>query len=123
MKKQQLPLPFFWLHRLEFRNVLRLRVFRKEITPIQRDASLNAMLADMASGILSHAALPMMDLTTEAERLSSLYSGEIGTRSLDILHVAAALVLGLPDFLSFDHRQCSLAKAVGLRVPDLKSVL
>jgi len=47
MRRQQLPLPFIWLHQLEFRNALRLREFRKEITPTQRDASLNAMLADL----------------------------------------------------------------------------
>ena len=32
----------------------------------------------------------------EAERLSALFSEKFGTRSLDILHVAAALVLGEP---------------------------
>ncbi len=119
MKRQKLPLPITWLHQLEFRNALRLRVFRGEIAQNQRDASLNAMLADLASGVLARAAVPMMDLTTEAERLSVLHSETLGTRSLDILHVAAALVLGLPGFLSFDHRQSKLAKAVGLRVPAL----
>ena len=119
MKRQKLPLPITWLHQLEFRNALRLRIFRKEIMPTQRDASLNAMLADLASGVLSHAVVPLMDLTTEAERLSALHSEALGTRSLDILHVAAALVLGLPRFLSFDQRQSKLATAVGLRVPTL----
>ena len=55
----------------------------------------------------------------EAERLSVLHSEKLGTRSLDILHVAAALVLGMPGFLSFDRRQSRLAKAVGLHVPAL----
>lgn len=119
MKRQRLPLSVIWLHRLEFLNALRLRVFRGEITPVQRDASLNAMLADLASGVLAHAAPPLADLTTEAERLSALHSETLGTRSLDILHVAATLVLGLPEFLSFDNRQCALAKAAGLRVPGL----
>jgi len=45
MMRQTLPLPVIWLHQLEFRHALRLRVFRKEITPAQRDASLNAMLS------------------------------------------------------------------------------
>ena len=42
MQRQALPLPLTWLRQLEFRNALRLRVFRGEITPPQRDASLNA---------------------------------------------------------------------------------
>lgn len=119
MKQQTLPLPVTWLHRLEFRNALRLRVFRGEITSIERDASLNVMLTDLASGVLAHAAPPLADLTTEAERLSALHSEALGTRTLDILHVAAALVLGLPEFLAFDHRQQALAAAAGLHVLHL----
>lgn len=119
MRRQTLPLPVTWLHQLEFRNALRLRVFRKEITPAQRDASLNALLADLASGVLVHALPPLAELTTEAERLSAMNSETLGTRSIDILHVAAALVLGLPELLTFDHRQQALAMAAGLHVPDL----
>ena len=33
LKRQRQPLPFTGFHRLEFRNALRLRVFRREITP------------------------------------------------------------------------------------------
>jgi predicted nucleic acid-binding protein len=119
MTHQPLPIPVIWLHQLEFRNALRLRVFRKEITPAQRDASLNMMLSDLAAGLLIHAEPHLTDLTIEAERLSALHSETLGTRSLDILHVAAALVLGLSEFLTFDVRQQALAKAVGLQVPAL----
>lgn len=117
MKRQELPLPFTWLHRLEFRNALRLRVFRGEISGAERDASLNTALADLAAGVLVVRDPALAEVTTEAERLSALYTETLGTRSLDILHVAACLVLGLPDFLTFDHRQAKLAKAAGLRVP------
>ncbi len=117
VKRQRLPLPVTWLHQLEFRNALRLRVFRNEITPAQRDASLNAMLADLAAGVLTHAEPPLSDLTIEAERLSGLHSETLGTRSLDILHVAAALVLGIPELLTFDRRQQALAKVAGLQAP------
>lgn len=119
MKRQVLPLPVLWLHSLEFRNALRLRVFRGEITPAQREGSLNAFLADLAQGILAHVDAPLADISTEAERLSAMHSEKLGTRSLDILHVAAALVLGRSDFLTFDHRQHSLAVAAGLRAPVL----
>ena len=52
MQRQELPLPLTWLHRLEFRNALRLRVSRSEISTKERDASLNAALADFAAGVL-----------------------------------------------------------------------
>jgi hypothetical protein len=94
-------------------------VFRGEITPSQRDASLNAWLADVAGGVFAGAAPRLAEILTEAERLSAVHTEKLGTRSLDILHVSSALVLGLPVFLTFDHRQIALAKATGLNVPAL----
>ena len=119
MKRMTEPLAFTWLHQLEFRNALRLRVFRKEITAKHRDASLNLLLADFAGDILEHVSPPLPDVMTEAERLSALYSEKIGTRSLDILHVAAALVTASQVFITFDKRQAALAKAAGLKVKSL----
>jgi hypothetical protein len=119
MARQSLPLPFVWLHQLELRNALRLRVFRAEITLAQRDASLNAMLADRSGGMLAVVAPPLAEVMIEAERLSALYSETLGTRSLDVLHVASALVLGRSEFLTFDNRQGALASAAGLKVPVL----
>lgn len=119
MQRLKEPLAFTWLHQLEFRNALRLRVFRKEISTKQRDASLNYLLADFENQILEHRSPALSETMTEAERLSALHSEKIGTRSLDILHVAAALVLGTPVFLTFDKRQAALAKAAGLKVKAL----
>lgn len=116
---QSLPLSVCWLHQLEFRNALRLRVFRKEMNTAQRDASLNGYLADVAAGVWLSETPPLTAVMTEAERLSSQFSETLGTRSLDILHVAAAVVLGCGVFLTFDRRQAELAKAIGLTVPVL----
>lgn len=115
MKRQSGPLAFTWIHQLEYRNALRLRVFRGEITQKQRDASLNLLLSDLAGGVLAHAQPPLAEVMTEAERLSASHSERLGTRSLDILHVAAALVLGSAVFITFDTRQARLAKAAGLK--------
>ena len=119
MKRQALPLPHTWLHQLELRNALRLRVFRGEITASQRDGSLNMILADLAGGVLAAASPALGAIMTEAERLSALHTETLGTRSLDVLHVAAALVLGLKELLTFDARQAALARASGLRAPTL----
>lgn len=116
MRRMKSELAFVWIHQLEFRNALRLRVFRKEITPAQREASLNLLLADLALGVLAHADASHRELMLEAERLSASHSERIGTRSLDILHVAAALVLGCETFHTFDTRQGKLARAAGLKV-------
>lgn len=117
MKQARAALPLVWLHQLELRNALRLRVFRKEITPAQRDAALNAFLADAASGIYEPVDPAINDVMLEAERLSASFSEKLGVRSLDILHVAVALVTGAREFWTFDTRQGALAKAAGLKVP------
>ena len=119
MSKRQPPLPLVWLHQVEFRNALRLQVFRKDITPVQRDASLNALLVDISDGVYEMHIPDLAAVTVEAERLSAGYSEKLGTRSLDILHVAMALVLGQDEFLTFDKRHAALAKAAGFNVPML----
>lgn len=110
---------FSWLNQIEFRNAMRLRVFRGEITTAQRDASINILLADLIRGALQTVNPPQDSLVLESERLSAMYSEQLGTRSLDILHVAMAIALGTSRFLSFDHRQLRLAQAVGLATPPL----
>lgn len=119
MKRQKEALPFSWLHQLEVRNALRLRVFRHEIDNAERDASLNAILADLAGGVLMVSSPALPDVMTEAERLSTAHTETLGVRSLDILHVASALVLGCSTFLTTDGRQLSLAKACGLKAPEI----
>jgi predicted nucleic acid-binding protein len=51
-----------------------------------------------------------------AIRLSRHYTAKLGTRTLDVLHVALALSLGPDVFFTFDRRQWKLAKMVGLHV-------
>jgi len=77
------------------------------------------LLGDLAAGVLLAASPPLADVMIEAEHLSALHSDTLGTRSLDILHVAAALVLGVAPVLTFDTRQAALARAAGLKVPAL----
>lgn len=119
MQGQERAIAFSWLNQVEFRNALRLRVFRKEISSAERDQSLHLLLADLASGVFENADLPQVNVLIETERLSARYSEQLGTRSLDILHVAMAIVLGAERFISFDIRQGKLAKAVGLKVAKL----
>lgn len=110
---------FSWLNQVEFRNALRLRIFRKEITPKQRDASFNWLHSDLNTGVFSHVHPAHSEVMVETERLSALHSEKFGNRSLDILHVAMALASGSETFLSFDKRQINLARAAGLGVPRM----
>jgi len=51
-----------------------------------------------------------------ARRLSRRHTAKVGTRSLDIIHVASALLLRPEVFYSFDERQRRLAETEGLTV-------
>ncbi len=119
MKRQALPLAWTWLHELEFRNAMRLRVFRKEINLEEMIQILEGQRMDLEAGVYLSITSPVTEIARETERLSGIYTKQIGTRSLDILHVAQALVLKIDQFLTFDIRQATLAKAVGLKVPKL----
>jgi predicted nucleic acid-binding protein len=48
--------------------------------------------------------------------LGAAHAEDLGCRSADLFHVAAAAELGADLFLSFDERQMKMAKAAGLTV-------
>jgi hypothetical protein len=54
-----------------------------------------------------------------ATDLATRYARTVLCRSLDVLHVAAALHLRCSALVSADERQLQLAHAVGLEVVDL----
>ena len=54
--------------------------------------------------------------TAEQLELSAGHSATLGCRTLDIIHIAAALVLGAKEFVTSDTRQGALAKQAGLTV-------
>jgi predicted nucleic acid-binding protein len=114
MVKHQQALPFNPLHRQEVRNGIRLRVHRKEIDVSGRDLALQQIDDDLAEGLLVHQPMPWTEALRRAEALSAAHAEHLGTRSADTVHVAAALLAGVPCFLSFDKRQRALAKAAGL---------
>jgi len=109
-------LAFNPLHRLEVRNGLRLRVHRGDVDKPARAAALQRIDEAILAGQLAHVPLPWTDALRLAEKLSSGHAEQIGSRSADTLHVAAALLVKARQFLSFDKRQCELAKAAGLVV-------
>jgi predicted nucleic acid-binding protein len=101
----------------EYGNALRLAEFRKLIK--HRDAqAYGAMFeAALSAGRLVHRELNLADILAESGRVSKIHTPSGGHRGFDILHVAAAKTLGAMDFLTFDHNQRRLARAVGLKVP------
>lgn len=111
-----LPLALTPIARHELRNVIRLCVFRRQITPSQRTSVFDNIESDLSSGVLLTTPVDWSKILARAESLSREASEEIGTRCMDIVHVAAALTLRCRRFATFDDRQAQLAVRAGLDV-------
>ena len=70
---------------------------------------------DCAAGVWALTGFPEATFTRGAA-LARTYVAKLGTRTLDSLHVAAALELKAERFWTFDERQKKLAKTSGLKV-------
>ncbi len=114
---ERLPLPVFItsLGELELVNALQLRLFRKEVRLPEARAAYAAFRADVDDGVLAVKPLPEVVLA-QARQLGLRWTARFGTRSLDIIHVAAAIALRADAFHTFDERQQKLAKAARLRI-------
>jgi predicted nucleic acid-binding protein len=110
------PLPLTPLAMLELRNAFNRSVQRQRITTAQRDALWQDVQADIASGFLVPTTVASDELHKKARQLSDRHTPTLGTRSLDLLHIAAALVLEAKEFFSFDERQRKAATSEGLKV-------
>ncbi len=108
------PIPFSHLHELEIENSLRLKVFRREASRRTVFKCIAMLRQDLASGVLHRPMLNWPDVFHRAAELSQRHSIKLGCRSLDLLHVASALLLDLQRFLTYDDRQASLVSKVGL---------
>ena len=101
---------------LEVKNAIRLKTFRAEITTAEMNRSIAAFEQDIATGRWQRPAYTAATIEQKADELSAGYAAILGCRTLDIIHVAAALVLRAKEFVTFDTRQGALAKQTGLRV-------
>jgi hypothetical protein len=109
-------LPLTPLAALELRNAFNRAVQCRRITAAERDALWRDVEADIAGGFLVPMPVASGQLHDRARQLSDRHTPTLGTRSLDLLHVAAALQLGAKVFFSFDDRQRKAAAGEGLKV-------
>ena len=107
------------LHKLEFVNALQQKVFFHTATPAQVAAARALVATDLQTGVLVSRGGDWAAILEAAAKLADRYTGTIGCRSLDILHCAAAKILGVDEFISTDARQKKLAVAMGLNLVTL----
>jgi len=114
--KAAAPFPLTGFLRAETTNAIELRIFRGEITAFQASQALGDLTSDLNTSLYYEAPMPP-DVYETAQRLSRKHTATLGSRTLDILHVASALVLKADAFYTFDRRQARLARAAGVKTP------
>jgi len=100
---------------LELTNAISLRLFRRELTAAQVKATRSLVQRDILDGVLQIKPIPVNNFE-KALQISRRRTPRLGTRTLDILHVASALELKAEMFYTFDRNQARLARAEGLLV-------
>jgi len=116
MKRIKPPLLATDFAEFEFINALNWRIFRKELRASEVQAVLLSFSMDVHDGLIR--IVPISAATfAHARRIARTQTRVLGTRALDVLHVASALALRASSFCTFDKNQAKLAAAVGLRVP------
>jgi len=114
---QHVPLVVTSLNEFELANALRFAEWRGAIARGEAGRFWADFEADRAAGRIAQPECDFSTVIKESRRLSDLYTLDGGHRSFDILHVAAARVIGAELFLTFGGNQKRLAGAEGLFVP------
>ena len=100
---------------LEVVNAMGLRIFRREVSAAQARPALTEFEKDLRDGVFQLRGLT--DAVLErAQELSRQTTAKLGTRTADLLHVAAALELGVDCLYSFDLHQRKLAQTLRLKL-------
>jgi len=105
------------LNQFELANSLRFAECRKALALGRANLFLAHFEMDLLDGRLIHKPCNLADILAEATRLSAAHTLTGGHRGFDILHVAAACIMGATHFLTFDANQKRLAHAAGLKLP------
>ena len=102
--------------RLELINGICLAAFRKAISTDALQDALASLDEDFAEGRYEVVDVLWRATLRRAGEISRAHTSTLGCRTLDVLHVATALELGLRTIVTFDRRQQAVARASGLRV-------
>ena len=116
MEQAKLPILLTPLGELELTNTISLRLFRRELPSSKVKAAQALVRKDLSDGVLLLKPLPE-GLFDRAMQMVRRRTPQLGTRTLDVLHVASAMKLQADMFYTFDRNQEKLARAEGLLVP------
>ena len=121
LKKNNEAIPLTSFHELELTNTVHLKQFRSEITLDEARLIMSRFEEHEIRGIYYRPPLEWAAIFIHAIDLSKKHSSSIGSRLLDILHVASALSINADRFLTQDDRQTRLVARAGLKLESLQN--
>ena len=123
IKNQKQTILFTQFHELEITNAFALKVFRNEISEKSFNDLQSIIVKDKASGVLNVVNPDWSDVLLMSLKISKRMSPTVGSRSLDIIHVASADILDCDTFLTNDKRQLDAAGRIGLNTMSLNELI
>jgi predicted nucleic acid-binding protein len=118
LQKAELPIPLSLFSELELMSAIQQRLFRKEITHEEVLKSHYYFQKNFNQGVYKRVFFEGQEYE-QALQLVRHNTSSIGCRTLDVLHVASALILNIREFVTCDTRQKLLAQTSGLKVINL----
>ena len=99
----------------ELINSMACALFREDISRAQFAAAAADVDADLKTQRITIVDLLWRAAMDRATQLSRKRTPDLGSRMLDVLHVACALELGAKSLITYDERQVELANIAGLK--------
>ncbi len=109
------PLPVWDLQEMELTNALNLKVFWGDFSRADAERQIDLFRERRRRGLYFYPDFDRLDWVEQYFEICG-HTREIGTRTLDIQHVACALLIKPAAFISYDERQRNLAAKLGLNV-------
>lgn len=110
------PLGISPLGRLEFRTAVWQRVGRKDLETADAAKLIRRFERRFEKGYFLDVQVHPVEVWEKASGISDRHTAALDLRSLDIWHIAFALVSGADSVCTFDTRMIAVAKAEGLDV-------
>lgn len=121
LQKKRVPVPYTRLVEIEVENTLCAKLFRKEITAQEHKGARNLVQDLLQEGFFFRPKLSLEELFLESLEGMSEATVKTGCRTLDLLHVVSAVILGCSEFVTADKRQAEAAKVYGLKTTLLSA--
>jgi predicted nucleic acid-binding protein len=119
LKANNEAIPLTRFHELELINAIHLKQFRAEISAEIVSLVISKLDEHEKKGVYYRPQLNWPNIFSHAIDLSKNHSKILGTRLLDIIHVASALAIKADRFLTLDERQSELASLAGLKIEKI----